>query len=66
MMLTSDDLPAPFGPITARISPRRTSRLTPFSARTPPKVSTMSRSVSAAAGAATTAGAKVSISPAAR
>jgi len=30
-------LPAPFGPITARISPRRTSRLTLLSAVNPPK-----------------------------
>src|SRR4026208_923906 len=36
-MLSSVVLPAPLGPMTERISPRRTSRLTRFTARTPPK-----------------------------
>src|SRR5258706_7037888 len=35
-MLRSDVLPAPFGPITERISPSRTSRLTSSTAVTPP------------------------------
>ena len=30
-------LPAPFGPMMARISSRRTSKLTPLSATKPPK-----------------------------
>jgi hypothetical protein len=30
-------LPAPLGPISVNTSPRRTSKLTPLTARTPPK-----------------------------
>ena len=30
-------LPAPFGPISVKTSPRRTSKLTPLTASTPPK-----------------------------
>src|SRR5881396_113027 len=35
-MLKNVDLPAPFGPMSARISPRASSKLTPSTARTPP------------------------------
>src|SRR2546425_671150 len=35
-MLKNVDLPAPFGPMSARISPRARSKLTPSTARTPP------------------------------
>src|SRR5262245_41212644 len=36
-MLSSDVLPAPFGPMIAAICPRMTSMDTPSTARTPPK-----------------------------
>src|SRR5437870_2991009 len=36
-MLNSVDLPAPLGPISARISPRASAMLTPATAWTPPK-----------------------------
>src|SRR5262249_19881596 len=39
MTLGSEVLPAPFGPIMARISPLRTSKETPATALTPPKAS---------------------------
>ena len=39
-------LPAPFSPTTAWVSPGRTRRCTPSSARTPGKVFTMSRASS--------------------
>src|ERR1700730_8562425 len=39
MMLSSDVLPAPFGPIMARISPLRMSKETPVTALTPPNES---------------------------
>src|SRR5579883_1161602 len=35
--LTSVDFPAPLGPITPRISPRRTEKLSPLTAAKPPK-----------------------------
>src|SRR5687767_15776706 len=36
-MLKNVDLPAPFGPMSARISPRPSTTPTPSTARTPPK-----------------------------
>ena len=42
MTLSSELLPAPFGPITARISPGATARLTPCQRPTPPNDSAMS------------------------
>src|SRR5690242_16190859 len=39
MTFSIEDLPAPFGPMMARISPARTSKLTSESALTPPKAS---------------------------
>src|SRR5260370_19488376 len=39
MTLSIEDLPAPFGPMMARISCSRTSKETPWSATTPPKAS---------------------------
>src|SRR6266576_85182 len=42
MTLSIEDLPAPFGPMMARISCARTSKETPWSATTPPKASEMS------------------------
>src|SRR5437867_3020712 len=42
-MLSSVVLPAPLGPITERISPRGTSRLTRVTACTPPKALDTSR-----------------------
>src|SRR5258706_140479 len=39
MTLSMEDLPAPFGPMMARISCARTSKETPWSATTPPKAS---------------------------
>ena len=41
MTFSIDDLPAPFGPMMARISPLRMSKLTLVSARTPPNRSEM-------------------------
>src|SRR4051794_13696150 len=46
MTLSSDDLPAPFGPMMARTSPLRMSKLTLVSARTPPKRKEMSSTAS--------------------
>ena len=37
MRLKTVVLPAPFGPISVNTSPRRTSKLTSSTARTPPK-----------------------------
>src|SRR5882762_2672039 len=42
MTLSIEDLPAPFGPMMARISCSWTSKETPWSATTPPKASEMS------------------------
>src|SRR6267143_1640815 len=42
MTLSIEDLPAPFGPMMARISCSRTSNETPCKATTPPKASEMS------------------------
>src|SRR6266478_4113323 len=39
MMLSSEVLPAPLGPMMARISPLRMSKETPLTALTPPKAS---------------------------
>src|ERR1700722_13833910 len=47
MTLISELLPAPFGPMTARISPRATDRSTALSAVTPPNASDTSRISSA-------------------
>ena len=41
MQLSIELLPAPFGPMMARISPSRTSKLMSVSAFTPPKASEM-------------------------
>src|SRR6266850_62049 len=49
MTLSIEDLPAPFGPMMARISCARTSKETPWSATTPPKASETS-SISSMAG----------------
>src|SRR5262245_6143330 len=46
MMLSSEVLPAPFGPIMARISPLRISNETPATALTPPKASDTSSTAS--------------------
>ena len=48
MQLNSVDLPEPFGPITPRISPSRTSNDTPRTAWMPPKDFSMSRTSSSA------------------
>ncbi|MNY10770.1 hypothetical protein D3C86_1437650 [compost metagenome] len=48
MTLTSELLPAPFGPMTARISPLAIDRSTPNSAVTPPKDRSMPSSCSTA------------------
>ena len=50
MMLSNDVLPAPFGPMMARISPSATVRSTPASATTPPKDKSMPSSASSGAG----------------
>ena len=41
MQLNALVLPAPFGPMTARISPSRTSKLRPSTALTPNKIGTV-------------------------
>src|SRR5437879_3116226 len=53
-MLKNVDLPAPFGPMSARISPRGRSKLTSSTARTPPKALRMPATRSSA-GSATAA-----------
>ena len=46
MQLSIDDLPAPLGPMMARISPLRMSNDTSVSAFTPPKARLMSSTLS--------------------
>jgi hypothetical protein len=53
MMLSIDVLPAPLGPMMARISPLRMSKDTPVTALTPPKESDTSSTESSTSPAAT-------------
>src|SRR5436309_9907659 len=54
-MLKNVDLPAPFGPMSARISPRASANDTPSTARTPPNARRTSSTASTAAVSATPA-----------
>ncbi|MGY4473958.1 hypothetical protein ACVILL_001372 [Bradyrhizobium sp. USDA 3364] len=57
MTLSSELLPAPLGPMMARISPGSTARSTSRNAATPPKVNAMSLSASTGRATRSAAGA---------